>query len=201
MKRIALLTALVVLAALSTPVHTKEPAEKISVIVANDPVNPVPIDGSVMVTNTPDVNVVNTPTFQAEQMGEWDVSIINGLANPIPVTVVDQATGQDIVNRGAYGMEPDTTVDRFVVPLGKVFILTDLSVSPQLGGSPTPTSRIGFYITDRDSDIIIREVFFGSAIHRAFTTGYVFRNSVRVTNEAASDESIIVAFTGLLIDE
>ena len=48
MKRIALLATLVVLAVLTMPAHTKEPAEKISVIIANDPGNPVPIDGSVI---------------------------------------------------------------------------------------------------------------------------------------------------------
>ncbi len=160
-----------------------------------------PVSGSVEATITGPIDVNVPDPVQVEQAGEWNISVNNEADNPVPVTIVDQATGPEIVNRGAYGLAPGNTVDRFVVPPGKRFILTDLSVSPQMGFAPTPSTRIGFYINDGESDIMIREVFFGSGIHRAFETGYVFQDVVRVTNEASSEVFIIVAITGLLVDE
>lgn len=76
---------------------------------------PLPVTGEVTATVSGDVNVVNTPTVQANQMGTWDVKVNNGMDMPVPVEIKREEL---VLLREGY-----------TVPPGKRLLIDDMSVS------------------------------------------------------------------------
>ena len=90
-------------------------------------------DRDVKVVN--DVNVVNTPTVDANQMGDWNVTIDNVGTNPVPVLDVDNPARQrfadTVVASLAFDSYTSSSITTVTVPANKILVIEHVSLISQ----------------------------------------------------------------------
>ena len=79
-----------------------------------------------------DVNVVNTPTVDANQMGDWDVTVDNDGTNPVPVQDVDHPARQRLAKTPVTLISFDATQasnnQSVIVPANKILVIEHVSL-------------------------------------------------------------------------
>jgi hypothetical protein len=116
------------------------PLFSLPVTVVNTPSQPVPtaaqgttaVTGNVGITGTPNVNIANSPTVQAQQSGPWtvgisgtpNVQVVSSLSNPVFVRDVNDAAQP--FRAELFARFPASSVT-FTVPTGKRLVVEDLS--------------------------------------------------------------------------
>ncbi len=99
-------------------------------------------DRDVKVVN--DVNVVNTPTVDANQMGDWNVTIDNVGTNPVPVLDVDNPARQrfadTVVASLAFDSYTSSSITTVTVPANKILVIEHVSLISQIFTRTTQSS-------------------------------------------------------------
>ena len=83
-----------------------------------------------------DVNVVNTPTVEAIQMGDWTVTVDNVGTNPVPVLDVDNPARQrfadTVVASLAFDSYTSSSITTVTVPANKILVIEHVSLISQI---------------------------------------------------------------------
>ena len=118
MKKITVLTVFLVLLVFAVPTHPGKPEPKPNeVVVVNT--DPIPIQGDVNVNNqvsvAGSVDITNTP----------DVNVVNDANNPVFVTMAARCD-KTVVSGQVSATQPGEDYTALTVSIDKVFILTDI---------------------------------------------------------------------------
>jgi len=167
------------------------------------------------------VNVVNTPTVNAQQIGTWNVGI-NGTpvvkidnASPVVTRDTENPARQRIVaSNGAFLQDGQWVADSpiFTVPAGKTLVVEYVSVEARLSNQRLITARIGardnldifrthfLPVTAQGADVFGNEVFtLGQSLRLYFQQNAdVFVVAER--NSTAGNTSVYFAISGYLVD-
>jgi hypothetical protein len=180
------------------------------VLVVNTPSQPVPtaaqgttaVTGNVGITGTPNVNVTNSPTVQAQQSGPWTVGISGtptvNIGNSPTVQVASSASNPVFVRDVNNAVQPfhitleTAGVNTFLVPAGKRLVIEDVS-----GYAQVPTQQRGFFIvfTKIAGDV----VFTSHIIPATYSFTYLGAVDYLIANEQvriyADPNTLVVAQT------
>ena len=143
----------------------------------------------VTVENTPNVNIANTPAVQAQQNGNWNVSINgtpgvtiqNGPLNPVPVTT-PSSPRQPFQTAGQFQLllaVPSASIN-LPVPNGKILVIEQVSAFVDF--LPEPQEIVYLQVLTEQQDGSSASFYF--PVPKVGTAGTIFISGNNLTGNA-----------------